>query len=309
MWDFSISASIGLMARTLPFMLLRFAVYAGIALIYVVVSALGAGMGYGLGAADGALLGGAFGFAIVGGIMFWAREYLFYLVKAGHIAVLVELIDGRRLPGGKGQIGHGKDVVRERFTQSSALFALDILVKGVLRSLTGLAGGLLSFLPGARQLRDLLRAFLRLAVGLIDEVILAHAIRTGSDNAWASAREALVLYGQNWNIMFRNAAWLMIFVYGLGFPIFLAMLAPSSLLAYWMPGALSFTALIFALLLAWCIKTAVLEPFSVACMMQVFFKAIEGQQPNTEWDARLEQMSSHFRKLKSRALGSAQVPA
>lgn len=309
MWDFSISASIGLMARTLPFLLLRLAVYAGIALIYVLVSTMGAGIGYGFGAAGGALLGGVFGFAIVGGVMFWAREYLLYLVKAGHIAVLVELTDGRRLPGGKGQIEHGKDVVRGRFAQASALFALDILVKGVLRSLTGLVGGLLSFLPGAKQLRDLLRAFLRVAVGFIDEVILAHAIRTGSDNAWESAREALVLYGQNWKIMFRNAAWLMIFVYGLGFLIFLAMLAPASLLAYWMPGAASFTALLFALLFAWCIKTAVLEPFAVACMMQVFFKAIEGQQPNAEWDARLEQMSSHFRKLKSRALSPAQAPA
>ncbi len=314
MWDFSILRSIGFMVATMPFLLLRLAVYAGIALAYVVASAVGAGIGYGVGAvggggSGGAMLGGLFGFSIVGAIMFWAREYLLYLVKAGHIAVLVELIDGKPLPAGKGQITHGKDVVKQRFAQASALFALDILVKGVLRSLTGLVGGLLSFLPGAKQLRDLLRAFLRIAVGFIDEVILAHAIRTGSDNGWGSAREALVLYGQNWKIMFRNAAWLMIFVYGLGFLIFLAMLAPASLLVYWMPGALSITALLFALLFAWCIKTAVLEPFAVACMMQVYFQTIDGQTPNPEWDARLEQMSGHFRKLKSRALGASPTPA
>lgn len=314
MWDFSISRSIGFMVQTLPFLLLRLAVYGGIALAYVLASGIGAGIGYGLGAfgdpgggAGGALLGGLIGFSIVGAIMFWAREYLLYLVKAGHIAVLVELMDGRSLPAGKGQLGHGKDVVKERFAQASALFALDVLVKGVLRSLTGLAGGLLSFLPGARQLRDLLRAFLRVAVGFIDEVILAHAIRTNSDNAWDSAREALVLYGQNWKAMFRNAAWLMIIVYGLGFLIFLAMLAPASLLVYWMPGTLSFTTLVFALLFAWCVKTAVLEPFAVACLMQVYFQTIDGQQPDAEWDARLEQMSGHFRKLKSRAIGAARL--
>jgi len=312
MWDFSITRSIGLMMQTMPFLLLRLAVYGGIALAYVLVSAVGAGIGYGVGAAGdpgggagGAMLGGFIGFSIVGAIMFWAREYLLYLVKAGHIAVLVELIDGRPLPSGRGQVEHGKTVVKERFAQASALFALDVLVKGVLRSLTGLVGAFLSFLPGAKQLRDLLRAFLRIAVGFIDEVILAYAIRTQSDNAWGSAREALVLYGQNWKTMFCNAAWLLVIVYGLGFLIFLAMLAPASLLVYWMPGALSIATLVFALLFAWCIKAAVLEPFAVACMMQVYFKAIDGQQPNPEWDARLEQMSGHFRKLKSRALGLA----
>lgn len=302
------------MVRTMPFLLLRLAVYAGIALAYVLASAVGAGIGYGIGAASGssaggALLGALFGFIVVGAIMFWARAYLLYLVKAGHIAVLVELIDGRSLPAGKGQVEHGKDVIKDRFSQASALFALDLLVKGVLRSLTGLIGVFLSFLPGAKQLRDLLRAFLRIAVGFIDEVILAHAIRTSSDNAWDSAREALILYGQNWKVMFRNAAWLMVIVYGLSFLIFLAMLAPASLLVYWMPGAMSVTVLLFALLFAWCIKAAVLEPFAVACMMQVYFNTIDRQQPDPEWDARLEQMSSHFRKLKSRTLSSAQARA
>ncbi|MGE4322764.1 MAG: hypothetical protein AB7E60_06990 [Sphingobium sp.] len=311
MWDFSISRSIDLMIRTMPFLLLRLAVYGGIALAYVLVSAVGAGIGYGVGAvgdpgggAGGAVLGGFLGFSIVGAVMFWAREYLLYLVKAGHIAVLVELIDGRPLPSGRGQVDHGKTVVKARFAQASALFALDVLVKGVLRSLTGLVGAFLSFLPGAKQLRDLLRAFLRVAVGFIDEVILAHAIRTQSDNSWGSAREALVLYGQNWKTMFRNAAWLLVIVYGLGFLIFLAMLAPASLLVYWMPGAFSLATLVFALLFAWCIKTAVLEPFAVACLMQVWFRATDGQQPDAEWDVRLEQMSGHFRKLKSRALGA-----
>jgi hypothetical protein len=39
--------------------------------------------------------------------------------------------------------------------------------------------------------------------------------------------------------------------------------------------------------------------------MQVFFKTIENQQPDPEWDARLEQMSAKFRKLKARAMGAS----
>ena len=104
-------------------------------------------------------------------------------------------------------------------------------------------------------------------------------------------------------VMLKNAAWLAIFVYGLGFIVFLVMLAPAALVVYLMPGAWAAGGVVFALLFAWAVKAALLEPFAIACLMQVYFKAIEGQQPDPEWDARLEQMSGKFRKLKAHALG------
>ena len=45
MWDFSIGGSLGLMGRTLPFILLRMAVYFGITLGYILVTGMGAGVG------------------------------------------------------------------------------------------------------------------------------------------------------------------------------------------------------------------------------------------------------------------------
>jgi len=100
--------------------------------------------------------------------------------------------------------------------------------------------------------------------------------------------------------MLRNAAWLAVIVYALSFFVFLVMLAPAALVVYLMPGAWAAGGLVFALLFAWSVKAALLEPFAVACLLQVYFKTIEGQTPDPEWDARLEQMSSHFRKLKTR---------
>lgn len=314
MWDFSLGAAMGLMGRTLPFILLRMAVYFGIALGYILVTGAGAGVGWGVGGfgdegfrASSTVWGGITGFGIFGAFMYWAREYVLYIVKAGHIAVLVELIDGKPLPQGRGQIAHASATVRGRFPQASVLFLMDQLIKGVVRAVTGLLRGVLTFLPipGAKQLMAIVSAFLRVAVGFVDEVILAHAIRTRSDNAWASAQEALVLYGQNYKVMMKNAAWLAVFVYGLGFLVFLVMLAPAALVVYLMPGAWSAGGVVFALLFAWSVKAALLEPFAVACMMQVFFRVTEGQTPNPEWEARLEQMSAKFRKLKDRALGAA----
>lgn len=317
MWDFSVGRAMGLMMQTLPFVVLRMAVYFGITLAYILVTGAGAGIGFGVGAlgdpgfqAGSTFWGGLIGFGLVGAVMYWAREYILYIVKAGHIAVLVELIDGKPMPEGRSQVEHGRLVVTERFAQASVLFAVDQLIKGVLRAITGLARGILTILPipGARQLVGILHAFLRVAVGFIDEVILAYAIRTGSTNPWGSAKDALVLYGQNYKVMLKNAAWLAIIVYLLSFVVFLVMLAPAALVVYLMPGAWAAGGFVFALLFAWAVKAAVLEPFAITCLMQVYFKTIEGQRPDPEWDARLEQMSKKFRELKARALGDRNRP-
>lgn len=308
MWDFKIRNALGLMVKTLPFLLLRLAIYFGITLAYILFTGIGAGVGWGVGALGSAdfqntstFVGGFIGFGIFGAIAYLLREYILYIVKAGHIAVLVELLDGGRIPDGRSQVTQAREVVQQRFGQASTLFVLDQLIKGVVRALTGLAQGLLSIIPGLDRLAKLVRAFLRVAIGFVDELILAYVIRTQAEDPWSAARDALVLYGQNYKTMFKNAAWLAAIVYVLALLVFLVMLAPAGLLVYLIPGAWSAGGLIFALLFAWSVKVALLEPFAITCMMQVYFKAIEGQQPNPEWDARLEQMSDKFRKLKARA--------
>lgn len=313
MWDFSVGRALVMMARTMPFIILRMAVYFGIAVGYILVTGTGAGIGYGVGGlgddsfqASSTMWGGIVGFGLFGVFMYWAREYILYLVKAGHIAVLVELIDGKPMPEGKSQVNYATGVVKERFAQASVLFAIDQLVKGVIGAITGLVRGILSFLPipGMQQIASILHAFLRVAVGFIDEVILAYAIRTRSTNPWGSAREALVLYGQNYKVMLKNAAWLAVIVYLLSFLVFVVMLAPAALVVYLMPGAWAAGGFVFALLFAWSFKAALLEPFAITCLMQVYFRTIEYQQPDPEWDARLEQMSAKFRKLKARAMST-----
>ncbi len=138
MWDFNIGQALGLLGRTLPFVLLRAAVYFGITLAYILATGAGIGVGWGVGAfgddefrATAMAWGGIAGFGLTGAVMYWLREYILYIVKAGHVAVLVELIDGKPLPEGRGQIAHATAVVKGRFGQASLLFALDQLVKGV----------------------------------------------------------------------------------------------------------------------------------------------------------------------------------
>lgn len=312
MWDFSISKALGLMVRTAPFLLFRIVVYFGITVALILMTGTGAGVGYGVGAfgdedfrATSTFWGGAAGFGLTAGVIFFFRDYILYLVKAGHIAVMVELMDGKPVPGGQGQIAYARQVVTERFGQASALFALDQLIKAVINVVTGLMEGLMSILPipGLDRLMGALRAYLRLAVGLVDEVILGHAIRTRSENAWEAAHDGLVLYAQNARAMLVNAAWLTLITWVLAFLVFLVMLAPAGAVVWLLPGDSTAGMFVFAVVFAWAVKIAVIEPFAVACMLQVFFQETEGQEPMPEWRGRLTQASEKFRRLGERAVG------
>jgi hypothetical protein len=312
MWDFSVSKALGVMVRSAPFLLFRVVVYFGITVALILMTGTGAGVGYGIGVfgddefqATSTFWGGAAGFGLTSGVIFFFRDYILYLVKTGHIAVMIELLDGRPVPGGQGQIAYARKVVTERFGQASALFALDQLIKGVIAVVTGLVEGLMSILPipGLDRVMGVLRAYLRLAVGLVDEVILGHAIRTRSENAWEAAHDGLVLYAQNARPMLVNAAWLTLFTWGLSVMVFLVMLAPAAAVVWLLPGDSTGAMFLFAVVFAWAVKAALIEPFAIACLLQVFFSVTEGQEPLPEWRGRLTRASDRFRSLGERAVG------
>lgn len=316
MWDFSISKSVGLMVRTLPFILLRLAVYLGVAAAYVAATGTGAGIGWGIGAfgdeafrVNATFIGGGIGFAIIAAIMYALREYLLYLVKAGHIAVMVELLAGRPMPEGRSQIGHAQAAVRSRFAEASTLFAVDQVVKAVLRAITRLARGILSILPGMQRFAGVVQAFLNVAIGLIDEVIIAHAFATYASNPWAAAREALILYAQNNRNMLKNAVWIAAITYGLLGIVFLLLLGPAVYFARALPGGAEAVGVVFALVFAWALKAALFEPFAIACLLQAFFRATEGQALDPAWEARLDGLSDKFRQLRDKAAKAFSTPS
>lgn len=307
--DFKIGEIISLMMRTLPFLVFRFLIYFGITLAYVLLTGIGAGIGYGIGMIGGepgafSFFGGLIGFGIMSAIAYLLREYLLYMVKAGHIAVLVELMQGKEIPGGRGQIDYAQSVVRERFAESSVLFGVDQLIKVVLRAFNRMFFTVTAFLPipGLRNVVKFINTVVNLSLTYLDEVILAHNIRTRSDNPWASSRTALILYAQNYKTFLKNAFWLAFVIWGLTFLVFLLILLPVGIIVSFIPAVAGPLTLIMAVILAWGIKQAVIEPIGMTALMQVFFKVTEGQQPNPEWENKLEGVSKKFGEFKTRAM-------
>lgn len=316
MKDFKIREILGLLRQTAPFLVFRFLIYFGITLAFVLITGTGAGIGYGVGSiadnsATGGMWGGIVGFGIASSIMYFVREYLLYMVKAGHIAVLVELLEGRELPAGRSQIDYAQGIVRERFVESSVLFGVDQLIKGILKAFNRVFFTVASFLPipAAQGIIKFVNTVLNLSLTYLDEVILAYSIKTKSDNPWRSSQTALVLYAQNYKTFLKNAFWLAFVMWALTFLVFLLILAPVAGLVALFPGSSGPLALIIALVFAWGIKQAVIEPFGMTALMQVFFKVTEGQEPNPEWDAKLDGVSSKFRELKSKALSGTTAGA
>ncbi|MBW8907707.1 MAG: hypothetical protein JF620_01515 [Mesorhizobium sp.] len=314
MWDFSIGRSVSIMMRTWPFIVFRMIVYFGITIAYIMATGTGASVGYGVGhistdpdgPASFALWGGIVGFGIVSIAVYWIREYILYVLKAGHIAVMVHLIDGHDVPDGQGQIAYAKEVVTQRFAEANILFVVDQLVKGAIRAITGLIGGIAAFLPipGLSGLVSFINTIIRLSLTYVDEIILGYNIRINSNSPFETARQGVVLYAQNGKHMVKNAVWLAVIMWGVSFVIFLLMLAPAAAILWVMPGQLAGWAFVLAIVFAWAFKAAFIEPFAIASLMQVYFEAIEGQTPNPEWDRHLAEASSKFRELRDKALGS-----
>jgi hypothetical protein len=312
MWDFSFSKAIGMVLKTLPFVIVRMLVYFGIGFAYLLTVGAGALVGYGFGhvgsspdaPAGGAFWGGLIGFGVVSAVLYLAREYLLYLVKAAHIAVLVEILDGKQVPGGQGQIAYGTQFVKTHFTESSVLFGVDQLIKGVLRAFFNTINFFTAFLPvpALQQLIRIAEAIVRMSLTYVDEIILAYLIRTRTQNPWKTAEEGLILYAQNYKHFLKNAAWLSVFLWVLTILVFVVIVGPVAGLAAVIHGGLVWT-LAFAIIFAWAVKASLLEPVAIACLMQVYFKTIEGQTPNAEWQQKLEQASGKFRELGAKAAG------
>lgn len=313
MWDFSFGRSVGMVLQTMPFIFLRLLVYLGVAVAYLFVTGIGAAVGFGFGhfaggsegPEGGAFWGGLIGFGVVSIALYLAREYILYLVKAAHIAVLVELYDGRAIPAGQGQLGYGAEAVKTHFAKSSVLFGVDQIIKGVLRAFFRTINFFTAFLPipALQSLIRIAELIVRMSLTYVDEIILAYLIRTRTTNPWATAKDGLILYAQNYKHFLKNAAWLSVFLWLATIALFLVLIAPAAALVALMPGRLAIWAFAIAFVFAWALKAALLEPVAIASLMQVYFKTIEGQVPDPEWEARLNSASRRFRELGAKAAG------
>jgi len=299
------SESWKILFQTAPYLIFRVLVYIG----------LGIGVGCYLGFVFflSRLFGGGGWFFLLGLAVLWSllsllRRYVLYLIQTGHIAVITELLQKGKLPSGVNQVRYGKDTVRRMFKETSLLFVVDQLVKGVIRAVNR---SLVNFtriipVPGLENLARLAGMVFNFAVTYVDEAVLSYNLSRPGEDIWASAKRGVVLYAQNWKPILKTALGLVAVNLSAFLVFFLCLLIPFGPLAALAQGeGWKFFWLVLTVVLAYCLKLALINPFSMVSMIVTFNRTVAGQEPQWEWEEKLEQISGKFREMKQKARAAA----
>jgi len=126
--------------RTLPYVLMRLVAYVLFGLVALLVTGFMASLGYLATRLFKEAGGAVFVILIIAVGILWglkrlAERYVLYLIKAGHVAVITELVQRGTLPAGVNQVWYGKDKVLKHFAATSVLFGVDALVAGSVRQI------------------------------------------------------------------------------------------------------------------------------------------------------------------------------
>lgn len=304
-------SSLGLLTRSLPYALMRFAVlltFSVACIIWMVITLGGA-------AWTGTHIAGAFGVVwflscIVAAGWFWTAilRYVLHLIECGHVAVLTELIvHGRVGNGSESMFAYGKRIVTEKFGQVNVLFAINQLVRGVVnmvhRTMEGV--GHMLPIPGIESIANLVTAILRAATRYMDKVIFSYNLASGDDNPWRSAQHGLVYYAQNASPILKQSVWIVVLEHVLTAVLWIVCLVPAAAVTTILPHSVreigAVVTIIVAILFALAARGAFLKPVFLIMIMVKFHVLVEHQALNEEWATRLASLSDKFRDLGKKA--------
>jgi hypothetical protein len=304
-----LSTAFGLVLRTLPYALGRFAVLFATSLVTLVWYVVTFG-GWALLARAIHPLAGLVWF-IAGCFMYgylWKTlvRYFLYMLKAGHIAVLTELVTrGQIGEANEGMFDYGKRVVTERFGQMNAMFALDLLVHGVVRAFNRTLDWIAGLLPvpGLRDVMGVVNAIVYSAASFVDETILSYSLARGDNDVFRSSRDGLIYYAQNSKEVLKTGIWIVVLDKVSTFIAWIVMLAPALLIAAMLPASVKGIGFLFTLVMSalftWNLRAAFLEPLFLTMIIIKFHVSVHGQAINLEWDEQLSQLSGKFVELKN----------
>ena len=295
--------------QTSPYLLYRATVYGIICGIFALVMLFLALVGYVF--SGGAALvmfvilaaGGGFGAKLL-------REYVLYLLRAGHVAVITEIIERGSLPEGVNQTQWGSDRVKAFFKEISVLALVDQLIKGVIRVLNRTLFNVMNILPipGMEGAAKVMKKVVDFSLTYIDESILAYTFKTQNANVYGAAQSGIILYCQAWKGLLKNAVALTVLCYAFTILSALIFLIPLGGIALMLPetwGFAKFALFVLALFMGFSLKWIVFDPIACTATILTFLKETEGMVPDPEWEARIEQVSDKFRELKQKALSRA----
>lgn len=298
--------SISILFKTFPYLLLRMLLYFLFGILFLIYAIVVYFIGKSFTSLhpNAPFLIWGIGLLISFPISRLVREYFLYVLKAGHIAVIVHLAFKGALPDGIGQIEWGKAEVMKRFQETSVLFLIDRLVNGVISAINRMMyriGNIFSSVPGMQGLVRLGQTILRFSLTYLDESILARSFLFESESVWESAKSGLILYAQSWQKILKTAFFLgrlSLVSYGIMVVLFLI---PAFMLGKIYP-TFQWISILAAFVFAGIFKLALFHPFAMTYMILVYLKETKEKIPDPHWETKLEELSKKFRIIQQKTL-------
>jgi hypothetical protein len=305
MWDFNLLAATRAFESTTPFLLYRLAVCLGVGLGCLLAALMGAGTliafaSFSANPGGMASVGAALGLCGFAFVAYKFRAGLFFAMRAGHLALLAELAKGAKLPQGRAQVDLAKDLAARRYSPSSEFFEILRAVGQVLQSLPARHCPFLGKIANKE-----LAAFLGKAGGFLLQTgapaLLALSF-LDAGNPWQSARRGLILNLRRFDAMAKNRFYLLGFEYLGLIAAYAAMLYPVDSAAAMLPVEAGLWRYAFALILAWTLKAAFLDPIATTALAGVYFDLARREGEETEAEAReLRAASPAFAEIEGQA--------
>lgn len=192
-------------SKTIKFCLIKLMLGVGTLLISGILLAVLLGIGLLIGG-DVAVVMFFVWLVITGLINFFINRYIGYLVKAGHIAIITEAAVTGIIPDN--QLEYAVARVKNKFTTANIYFGIDSLVSGAVKQLQHAVqriGNLLGAVPGMDIIASLIKLFIDISLGYVDECCLGYTFYKEDQNAFKSAADGVVIYYQNWKKLLKNA--------------------------------------------------------------------------------------------------------
>jgi len=263
-----------LLKKTMPFVWAKLFLRLGVILIVSIL------LGIGLWALSNgrATLGVALTVSAIVGfpiISFILNRVVGYFVKAGHIAVLTEMIRTGNMPA-EGMVSYGKTIVTNRIGTAATFLvidkAIDAAVEQLMKHLERATDNLES-IKGIKQLMVFVKMASKKALSYVDECCLAWIFCCPLEqSAFKGACDGIVIYFQNWKKILGGAVVTaliyMALQWAIGIILVLVLyLSFNSLDSFWLFGIIA-----IIVLCAFSVKQAFLDSWAMIKMLHTYLQ-------------------------------------
>ena len=232
-----------------------------------------------------------------------ALSYMGYMIRAAHVAIISKAVTEGVIPDN--MVEAGKQMVQERFGATNAYMVINHLVNGAVRQLQSVVNqidNLLDGIPGLEKVMDVVKVFIRIFLGYIDECCLGYTFYKKGENAFKCGCDGVVIYFQNAKHLLKSAFVTAILVVVL---TFISWFAPFLIFA----GIFSLLGLskaygvaaVISILIAVAVKEAFIDPFILVQTMTAYMEVAPQTEITVDLYDKLSGMSGKFNELLNRA--------